>query len=195
MYGCFNPRAREGRDAQSAAPLRCSRCFNPRAREGRDVRGSGRRGALPGVSIHAPVRGATQDDGAGSRAPERFNPRAREGRDLAESSRLLHPDCFNPRAREGRDAAPGQRAAAHRGRFNPRAREGRDVRQFNIKATVDLVSIHAPVRGATYRTRAHIWAVRVSIHAPVRGATRVGRNDRAMPGRFNPRAREGRDTG
>ncbi len=37
----------------------------------------------------------------------------------------------------------------------------------------DWVSIHAPVRGATQAILAHNEEVRVSIHAPVRGATRT----------------------
>ena len=57
------------------------RGFNPRAREGRDGSREPNVFAGEGVSIHAPVRGATS---SGSGAPVRaggFNPRAREGRD------------------------------------------------------------------------------------------------------------------
>ena len=54
--------------------------------------------------------------------------------------------------------------------FNPRAREGRDIPTRTTLATA-LVSIHAPVKGAT-RCRAHsICFAGVSIHAPVKGAT------------------------
>jgi len=34
-----------------------------------------------------------------------------------------------------------------------------------------IVSIHAPVRGATEQLGHDIWVLKVSIHAPVRGAT------------------------
>ena len=55
--------------------------FNPRSREGSD------RPALAGgrtnpISIHAPVKGATQACRYGLVAPGYFNPRSREGSDL-----------------------------------------------------------------------------------------------------------------
>ena len=60
FFCCFNPRTREGCDyIHIHHPLR-GRCFNPRTREGCDL------GNSPGVlhrhyvSIHAPVKGATQ---------------------------------------------------------------------------------------------------------------------------------------
>ena len=56
----FNPRAREGRDALPAGhDGKGLRCFNPRAREGRDLLNAAAAGESPGVSIHAPARGAT----------------------------------------------------------------------------------------------------------------------------------------
>ena len=56
--GCFNPRAREGRDGGNHAVQGDDLRFNPRAREGRDdFRVTSARRA--GVSIHAPARGAT----------------------------------------------------------------------------------------------------------------------------------------
>ena len=55
------------------------------------------------VSIHAPVRGATQPTWPERRREYRFNPRAREGRDLVTPGPFLNPPGFNPRAREGRD--------------------------------------------------------------------------------------------
>ena len=57
-----------------------------------------------------------------------------------------------------------------------------------------LVSIHAPVKGATAAAPLIPAPTAVSIHAPVKGATRPvepGRNEEC----FNPRAREGRDAG
>jgi len=78
-----------------------------------------------------------------------------------------------------------------------------------------LVSIHAPVKGATLPYPQSRQIMFVSIHAPVKGATcswgllltlHTGFNPRAREGRdiqrflykynrvrFNPRAREGRD--
>jgi len=59
LCGRFNPRARMGRDTNTKSGISWTGCFNPRARMGRDdklvevVRAHG-------VSIHAPVWGATQ---------------------------------------------------------------------------------------------------------------------------------------
>ena len=54
----FNPRAREGRDLGDGLYLRSLASFNPRAREGRDQQWIAI-GQAMGVSIHAPVKGAT----------------------------------------------------------------------------------------------------------------------------------------
>ena len=56
------------------------------------------------------------------------------------------------------------------GGFNPRAREGRDLLR-SVSSQDQLVSIHAPVRGATRILARLCLRVVVSIHAPVRGAT------------------------
>ena len=104
---------------------------------------------MPGeyVSIHAPVKGAT----------ELFRGRHGDGRG------------FNPRAREGRDA--GTNADTHGGTgFNPRAREGRDASERRT-AHLIRVSIHAPVKGATVERGPPVERGCVSIHAPVKGAT------------------------
>ena len=58
------------------------RCFNPRAREGRDAKHHADARMLL-VSIHAPARGATSDTAIISLYYYCFNPRAREGRDAA----------------------------------------------------------------------------------------------------------------
>jgi len=77
--------------------------FNPRAREGRDGM-AGARALAVGVSIHAPVKGATRHkQQLGRRLC--FNPRAREGRDRVRRTWLRCTRSFNPRAREGRDTA------------------------------------------------------------------------------------------
>ncbi len=122
-------------------------CFNPRAREGRDATTIEAAGIPPNVSIHAPAKGATIVIEYASFDDQSFNPRAREGRDFSWGAGFRHYICFNPRAREGRDARvePGcgkrftfQSTRPRRARpqittltkrihcFNPRAREGRD---------------------------------------------------------------------
>ena len=168
-------------------------CFNPRAREGRDFFLGLAEGFIPIVSIHAPARGATdafEFDGAD-----------------AEGFQSTRPRGARPRRRYG--------GAPPRPRFNPRAREGRDfvdARELDVR---DVVSIHAPARGATAAHDRVEVVFRVSIHAPARGATQADdsidrtyqqfqstrpRGARLSPvgghmieQGFNPRAREGRD--
>ena len=71
-YACFNPRAREGRD-----------CCRLRDAAGRVV-----------VSIHAPVRGATNAVHGHGDHQRRFNPRAREGRDWTADASAREPRVF-----------------------------------------------------------------------------------------------------
>ena len=100
---CFNPRAREGRDAKVSQKYCKNASFNPRAREGRDRKSLVRSPMILKVSIHAPVKGATTRFVAASPLDTRFNPRAREGRDATTIIVSLQSSGFNPRAREGRD--------------------------------------------------------------------------------------------
>ncbi len=58
-----------------------ARRFNPRAREGRDQSLGTPLCLRASVSIHAPVKGATQTIDDNVLRYCRFNPRAREGRD------------------------------------------------------------------------------------------------------------------
>jgi len=102
LCGCFNPRARAGRD--SSPP------FDRRAGH---------------VSIHAPARGATKAT-HGPVTIRRFqSTRPRGARRSRNIVKRLYVTRFNPRARAGRDAT--------RPEFS---------RQ-------QIVSIHAPARGAT----------------------------------------------
>ena len=55
--------------------------------------------------------------------------------------------------------------------FNPRSREGSDDEYKLTRLQVE-VSIHAPVKGATYSKQLANYKKDVSIHAPVKGATR-----------------------
>ena len=56
-----------------------------------------------------------------------------------------------------------------------------------------VVSIHAPVKGATAHHALEVAVPDVSIHAPVKGATFLGLLLLRQTTRFDPRAREGRD--
>ena len=77
------------------------------------------------VSIHAPVKGAT------------------EWLDEAVDKLI----GFNPRTREGCDFRP-HFISSFQPRFNPRTREGCDIKA-SIARKIENVSIHAPVKGAT----------------------------------------------
>ena len=57
--------------------------------------------------------------------------------------------------------------------FNSRTRKGCDRAWLDL-ARLGVVSIHAPVKGATARQKAEYEAKFVSIHAPVKGATSTG---------------------
>ena len=122
----FNPRSREGSDVHcSAAAEDFSGHFNPRSREGSDFWYSDTQPFSLMISIHAPAKGATKQQGRGMAAAVYFNPRSREGSDealLAYISRWLAFQSTLPR-RERRSHRPTS-AATHD--FNPRSREGSD---------------------------------------------------------------------
>ena len=100
--------------------------FNPRSREGSDV---SEWAYLPDepISIHAPVKGATTR--VTRSVPVRLN--------------------FNPRSREGSDRIYRRSVAADT-YFNPRSREGSDYHRDMWGGSSYLISIHAPVKGATF---------------------------------------------
>ena len=77
---------------------------------------------------------------------------------------------FNPRSREGSDGS-GSGPKSKPEHFNPRSREGSDRRVSPDALLSSMISIHAPVKGAT---------IDVSTGGLV-------------PGDFNPRSREGSD--
>ena len=57
------------------------------------------------------------------------------------------------------------------------------------------ISIHAPARGATELAKRKVDVAQISIHAPARGATMQSIYIRLAIYYFNPRSREGSDTG
>ena len=78
------------------------------------------------ISIHAPARGATCQEGRTYKSNADFNPRSREGSDTRKTWQLRLIPYFNPRSREGSDHV-----------FPPTPR-------------CLTISIHAPARGATF---------------------------------------------
>ena len=156
-----------GRDAWRSDASLSLPSFNPRARMGRDI------GYIPyaghlGVSIHAPVWGATGErmlhvewKVVSIHAPVWGATQANKAR-LAQIGVSIHAPVWG--------ATHGYVTEDLTCRFNPRARMGRDA-PLTFGREVQGVSIHAPVWGATEG-----WAVireelDVSIHAPVWGAT------------------------
>ena len=77
---------------------------------------------------------------------------------------------FNSRTRKGCDLVANYKPCMFIG-FNSRTRKGCDMLNPNFFIQ-NIVSIHAPVKGATRRGRYGQRDVYVSIHAPVKGATR-----------------------
>ena len=76
--------------------------------------------------------------------------------------------------------------------FNPRPRMGGDNSK-RPDAIAELVSIHAPAWGATYRLFETAGRSKVSIHAPAWGATGFKSNTSLYKTCFNPRPRMGGD--
>ncbi len=127
--------------------------------------------SLAHVSIHAPARGATSNDGhvlglVGSfqSTPPRGGRRLRAGTNLELSEVSIHAPA--------RGATPQPRGYAHSGRgFNPRPRAGGD--QFRDGSVMVWVPFQStPPRGGRHGTANEVGRhQRVSIHAPARGAT------------------------
>ena len=101
------------------------------------------------ISIHAPLRGATQAEGEKTGDPCDFNPRPSARGDYCFIRDIIFFHDFNPRP-----SARGDQI-------------GFD--QFLCR----LISIHAPLRGATLKPRRFALPEDISIHAPLRGATSV----------------------
>ena len=133
-------------------------CFNPRTHTGCDVSlawlvtGSG-------VSIHAPTRGATDNN---------------EDNSFLGEFQSTHPHGVRRHTK----------TIINKGikSFNPRTHTGCD-KSFSAAQAFLLVSIHAPTRGATAQGVRESNGQGVSIHAPTRGATEY-----ILPGTIPPLA-------
>ena len=187
----FNPRSREGSDILTARKDEHCFHFNPRSREGSDET----------APFHTAAQLVFQ-----STLPRRERP------DNTSVPRI-HPHHFNPRSREGSDNSSSHSCRQIKN-FNPRSREGSDGDQA-VFTPVSVISIHAPVKGATRHAgrrccRTGYFNPRsregsdgymtgitqnagISIHAPAKGATARTGKDFFRYGYFNPRSREGSD--
>ena len=153
-----------------------------------------REAGAPGISIHAPAKGATHHfyilcDGyyISIHAPAK-------GATLSCATCFLVSSYFNPRSREGSDQIPHDLILKKANYFNPRSREGSDGRTIAANC-IKFISIHAPAKGATksipgQRNRIQFQSTLprrerqqvcvdnmmreiISIHAPAKGATIV----------------------
>ena len=77
--------------------------------------------------------------------------------------------------------------------FNPRTHEGCDDFQGYADRATKLISIHAPMKGATPTSVTDFPMIRISIHAPMKGATHVMDSPARVVPDFNPRTHEGCD--
>ncbi len=115
-------------------------------------------GGGTGVSIHAPVRGATCHLQAPPIPCARFNPRPRAGGDGAAAD-----------------------ARAQRGGFNPRPRAGGDTKAKPTSFKQLLFQSTPPCGGRPAWQREMMDWIQVSIHAPVRGATMSTERSDSVP--------------
>ena len=77
--------------------------FNPRSRAGSDRMAEERSSVLPGVSIHAPARGATQKSTKAGLLYIVFQSTLPRGERPSSLPRSTKDGCFNPRSRAGSD--------------------------------------------------------------------------------------------
>ncbi len=163
--------------------------FNPRARVGRDGCGIGDT-PQEAVSIHAPVWGATPALWQAWPGLFCFNPRARVGRDTALGQAWPGLFCFNPRARVGRDSDVAMSEPARM--FQSTRPCGARPQPIGPSCHL-LVSIHAPVWGATERLREARMRPKFQSTRPCGARHEVTFTSAVCILCFNPRARVGRD--
>ena len=181
------------------------------------------RGTQDAVSIHAPARGATKSSGYVARYAKFQFTRPQGARRVTHNTVWCQSAVSIHAPARGATGRTHRRGGAH-GRFNSRARKGRDVGSLEGAANLAAfqftrpqgarpgrarlvrderaVSIHAPARGATWRTAWTAWRATcfnsrarkgrdfvpagggrfalVSIHAPARGATADKADDNAV---------------
>ena len=135
----------------------------------------------PPISIHAPAKGATAIYQLDFVQLPDFNPRSREGSDAIALSAASGVSDFNPRSREGSDRQYSN-AVYFSSRFQSTLPRRERLIPVIIERRLDVISIHAPAKGATYIDRVDTLHPRISIHAPAKGATTQGWQESARRG-------------
>ena len=98
-----------------------------------------------------------------------FNPRSHERSDVSHREKRQDIINFNPRSHERSDCHRNTLIFAEI-YFNPRSHERSDTLEQTAGLN-NIISIHAPTRGATETCGQAIDWSDISIHAPTRGAT------------------------
>ena len=153
----FNPRSREGSDILTARKDEHCFHFNPRSREGSDETAPFHTAAQLVFQSTLPRRERPDNTSVPRIHPHHFNPRSREGSDAYSSAFWRVITNFNPRSREGSDNSSSHSCRQIKN-FNPRSREGSDGDQA-VFTPVSVISIHAPVKGATTQTSGRCWTI------------------------------------
>ena len=145
--------------------------FNPRSHEGSD--------RLPVPSFRNMYvfqstlpRGERHSRTGQSDKSYNFNPRSHEGSDAVFAMRKQHLNYFNPRSHEGSDSAP-LHGKQIRSEFQSTLPRGERPSSSASLAYFQVISIHAPTRGATVEDCTNHISELISIHAPTRGATKL----------------------
>ena len=99
-----------------------------------------------------------------------FNPRSHERSDNIQNLTFALTKRFQSTLPREERRCMRVRIAAPLCNLNPRSHERSDETYKTLYIS-DLISIHAPTRGATVFRRAERNSCRISIHAPTRGAT------------------------
>ena len=144
----FNPRPRAGGDIYSRGLRSSGACFNPRPRAGGDDRVAEEIVAFESVSIHAPVRGATRRRGFSPRRFIQFQSTPPCGGRRHKAGQTSGKKVFQSTPPCGGRPWPFSPLRIL-SRFNPRPRAGGDIDHLP-RIFYQGVSIHAPVRGATF---------------------------------------------
>ncbi len=121
----FNPRSREGSDVLERVFMPITFYFNPRSREGSDFYGKTHTKQNAHISIHAPARGATTS-GDAKQVPSIFQSTLPRGERLRTTR-------WMGRAK----------------RFQSTLPRGERLSFFDTFFIYQIISIHAPARGAT----------------------------------------------
>ena len=210
----FNPRPRAGGDIKRGGSVQWCNCFNPRPRAGGDVGRCSESNSVSMFQSTPPCGGRRIHCVMGIQSRNCFNPRPRAGGDRELLVILFWRICFNPRPRAGGDQRCPYITLDSVG-FNPRPRAGGDAisdlsRSWKAafqstppcggrpslsvaSAVLMLVSIHAPVRGATNQSLKWIYHLLMFQSTPPCGGRPIVLVVAAIDWCFNPRPRAGGD--